>query len=227
MTEGWQNSLDFLEDEHIVKKEFPPTGQLEYVSENPNVVDERQTAKGSLIQKEFILSEAVSPVALDAGVRSVVLQFSAKYTGYHPIELKSFSFLEIPQHELYGNSRLQALDCARWHQFNTTGLDTGAPGILVSSQNQAGVIQKSAIVGLHNVAEGWFPADANGDVYKPRLLPGEKFYFAIKITPPSNPDYQILSADSFHLKFEFNFDELNEKRLAQINDEDFEVCIPE
>ena len=226
MTTGWQNSLDFLEDEHLVKKDFPITGELQYISENAIVVDVKLTEKGQLIQREFVLSSDIAPVALITPNRQVHLRFSAKYTGYHPIELRSFSFLEIPEHRLYGGSRLQASDCAEWRKFATVEDDLNAPGLVVVSYDEAGAVQKQAIVRPDNVAEGWFPANVDGTSYRPILLPGQKFYFGIKITPPSNPEYQILSADSFHIVFQFNFDELDERRSAQINDEDFEICVP-
>ena len=226
MSQDWQSSLDFLEDEHVVRKEFKPTGEMLFINESAGLIDIDQTSSGKLINKEFVLSQPLAPEPLVNVNRGIRLRFSAKYTGYHPIEIKAFHFIEIAESKLYGNSRLQSVDCAQWHKFNTTGEDTSDPGLVVAIYDEDWNLERSVAVGLHNVERGWFPDDNNGP-YRPRLLPGEKFYFGIWIIPPSNTDYQILSADSFHLRFDFSFEELTEKRRAQISDEDFEICVPE
>tara|TARA_A100001011_G_scaffold397431_1_gene498352 strand:+ start:38 stop:748 length:711 start_codon:yes stop_codon:yes gene_type:complete len=232
---SWQNSLSFLEDDRVVQREFRPTGELIHSTENEVPLDKNGLASGLVIRDPYVLAEHIAPSPLNQAGRRVELRFSVQYNGYYPIELTSFTFEELSQAELFGSSKKQAKDCAQWAKYNNHNWGPQdpnevfilRPGLTVCGYNEDfSVLERVKLVREQDLHLGWFPP-INGESYRPRILPGQKFNYSIGISPPSNEEYQILSADSFHLRFDFNFDELNERRQLQLNEDDFGICIPE
>ena len=249
MSTDWQNSLLFLEDGYTVDNTPGPTGIFLYRAINGGVpVDVGQTLDGYVISNKYVIADSINPASIGANGlpepsfnRNKTLSFSAEYTGYYPVEIEGFNFIEVAPQELEGNATLQAKDCAEWAKFHPgeTGEppdpnypDHEHPGLFVTSTQQlpnGDEVKRTKLVRTGTLNRIWFEdLVVNGVThrFKPLLFPGERFEFAIVIAPPSSNRNEILSAERFDIRLDLVFAELNPRRQAQRGDDEFEVCVP-